>query len=224
MDITIEWAGDDAEVRWLPADGELEIQPSLSPIELAGDFSACVASGGVARFNGIGQRVDGVFRRCFFLCRDQQNGRWVAASPHVDLQGAPNFRDYGGYLTAQGRQVAWGKLFRSGQLASLTDIDAVSIRQLDIGLVFDFRQDSEQLREPSRFAHGAVQGQGWLSDRLASGAFQDFPNPIRVALSAYTSINFCRLFRMAKKPFHVRESSISTEIEYGSVRLRISAG
>ena len=155
MDITIEWAGDDAEVRWLPADGELEIQPSLSPIELAGDFSACVASGGVARFSGIGQRVDGVFRRCFFLCRDQQNGRWVAASPHVDLQGAPNFRDYGGYLTAQGRQVAWGKLFRSGQLASLTDIDAVSIRQLDIGLVFDFRQDSEQLREPSRFAHGA---------------------------------------------------------------------
>ena len=34
------------------------------------------------------------------------------------MQGTPNFRDFGGYRTADGRQVKWGFLFRSGQLSA----------------------------------------------------------------------------------------------------------
>lgn len=154
MDIVVEWFDNNAEVRF-PTDQLMEIQPSWSPNEPVGHFAMQVVSGGVAHFDAIGQQVDGVFRRCFFLCRLRDGGQWVAASPHVVLQGTPNFRDYGGHLTTTGRQVAWGKLYRSGRLASLTDTDVASFRQLGIDMVFDFRQESEQAGDPSRFPVGA---------------------------------------------------------------------
>ena len=37
--------------------------------------------------------------------------RWLA------LEGSRNFRDLGGYETADGRAVRWGRMFRSGSLA-----------------------------------------------------------------------------------------------------------
>lgn len=155
MDVTVEWLGGAAEVRWSPANKSLLIQPSWSPVDIVGNFEARELSGGVASFSAISPSVDGVLRRCFFHCRDASGRRWVAANPHVALEGTPNFRDYGGYLTSEGRQVAWGNLFRSGQLASLTEGDVASFRDLGIGVVFDFRQESEQQRDPSRFLAGA---------------------------------------------------------------------
>ena len=39
---------------------------------------------------------------------------------HVPLAGASNFRDFGGYPAAGGRQVRWGRLYRSDRLSELT--------------------------------------------------------------------------------------------------------
>jgi len=39
------------------------------------------------------------------------------------LQGQPNFRDIGGYLTSDGRKVKQGIVFRSGELPRLTEND-----------------------------------------------------------------------------------------------------
>ncbi len=41
----------------------------------------------------------------------------------VPLQGGSNFRDLGGYRTADGRLVRRGTVFRSAHLGSLTDED-----------------------------------------------------------------------------------------------------
>ena len=41
----------------------------------------------------------------------------------IPLDGAPNFRDLGGYPTVDGRRVRWGQVYRSGDLAQLTDTD-----------------------------------------------------------------------------------------------------
>ena len=38
-----------------------------------------------------------------------------------DFPSAPNFRDLGGYAAGVGRRVRHGVLYRSGQLAKLTD-------------------------------------------------------------------------------------------------------
>ena len=68
----------------------------------------------------------------------------------VPLDGGINFRDLGGYVSRDGRHVKWGKLFRCGHLAELSDEDLVSLRALGIHRVHDFRREEEQRRMPSR--------------------------------------------------------------------------
>ena len=60
------------------------------------------------------------------------------------LEGAPNFRELGGYRTTSGHTVRTGRLFRSGHLAQLTDRDLLTFARLGIRTVVDFRPRSEQ--------------------------------------------------------------------------------
>lgn len=75
--------------------------------------------------------------------------------PRIPLNGTPNFRDFGGYHNRTGRRVKRGALFRSGHLSALTSADLNAVGELDIRLVFDFREEPERLREPSLFPPGA---------------------------------------------------------------------
>ena len=69
---------------------------------------------------------------------------------HVPLEGSPNFRDFGGYQTVDGRRVRWGHLYRSGQLSRLSARDVDTLAGLKLDLVCDFRREEEQLNDPSR--------------------------------------------------------------------------
>jgi protein-tyrosine phosphatase len=69
---------------------------------------------------------------------------------HVGLEGAPNFRDLGGYATEDGRSVRWGLFYRSDHLAHLTDRDLERLAGLGIRLVCDFRGPDERAEEPDR--------------------------------------------------------------------------
>ena len=66
----------------------------------------------------------------------------------LGLQGASNFRDLGGYLGADGKRVVWRKLFRSDNLARLTDADADAILCLDVRRSYDFRGLDERAATP----------------------------------------------------------------------------
>jgi protein-tyrosine phosphatase len=68
----------------------------------------------------------------------------------VALEGALNWRDLGGYPTADGRVTKWDRIFRSDGLDQLTDADLDVIAQLGIKLVIDFRVDREVDQNPSR--------------------------------------------------------------------------
>ena len=69
---------------------------------------------------------------------------------HLHMQGAPNFRDLGGYATEDGHAVRWGLLFRSDNLSQLTDADLERFETLGIRLVCDFRAKDEREAEPDR--------------------------------------------------------------------------
>src|SRR5262245_40495226 len=69
---------------------------------------------------------------------------------HLALEGAPNFRDLGGYATADGHHVKWGLFYRSDNLAHLTDADLARLTSLGIKLVCDFRSAPEKQAEPDR--------------------------------------------------------------------------
>lgn len=62
---------------------------------------------------------------------------------HVPLAGQSNFRDLGGYATADGREVKWGMVYRAGELNELTEDDVVMLGQLGIKTVVDLRSTQE---------------------------------------------------------------------------------
>ncbi len=81
----------------------------------------------------------------------------VAAPAHtrvLPLQGGRNFRDLGGYRTADGRTVKWGLLYRSGQMHDLTPADYVTLQKLGIRTVCDFRDTAERTKEPTLWPAG----------------------------------------------------------------------
>lgn len=73
---------------------------------------------------------------------------------YIRLRGAPNFRDFGGYHTRDGRYVPQRKLFRSDMLAGLTPEDFGQVAGLGIRLVCDLRGALEREREPTPWPAG----------------------------------------------------------------------
>jgi protein-tyrosine phosphatase len=63
---------------------------------------------------------------------------------HLDLAGASNFRDLGGYRASDGRRVRWRQLFRSNHLGNVTDGDVEILRGLGLKNAFDFRGTEER--------------------------------------------------------------------------------
>jgi protein-tyrosine phosphatase len=72
------------------------------------------------------------------------------------LTGATNFRDLGGLPVAGGRRVRHGRIYRSNNLARLTDDDVSTIEGLGLRTVVDLRTEAERLRNPTRGLWDAV--------------------------------------------------------------------
>ena len=63
----------------------------------------------------------------------------------MQLDGAQNVRDLGGYRTTHGREVARGVVFRGDALSQLTPADVVTLGGLGLRTVVDFRLPGEVL-------------------------------------------------------------------------------
>ncbi len=61
----------------------------------------------------------------------------------VALGGPVNFRDLGGYPAADGRRVAWGRLYRSDSLHHLVSGDGPLLHERGLATAIDFRADDE---------------------------------------------------------------------------------
>jgi protein-tyrosine phosphatase len=63
---------------------------------------------------------------------------------HLNLAGASNFRDLGGYPGKDGRTVRWRQIYRSNHLGHLTGADIELLRPLGLKNAFDFRGTEER--------------------------------------------------------------------------------
>lgn len=74
-----------------------------------------------------------------------------ASTDQPPLSGLKVFRDLGGTVTADGRRIRSGRIFRSGDLSALTPADLDRLRALGIRLVCDLRSEFERSARPSQW-------------------------------------------------------------------------
>jgi len=106
--------------------------------------------------------------RHYFEVVPQDGPAAITAKRRVRLQGSVNFRDLGGYETADGRRVKWGHIFRSDSLARLTDNDLERLRRLGLKVVCDLRSPNEAANQPDRLPDESVE---YLHLPVFDGAF-----------------------------------------------------
>ncbi|MGD8786782.1 MAG: tyrosine-protein phosphatase [Phycisphaerales bacterium] len=78
------------------------------------------------------------------------------AERFLPLERAENFRDIGGYRTADGRSVKWGLIYRTDKLSLLTDADLDYLADLQLKMVVDFRGQDEIDSEPDRLPSSVI--------------------------------------------------------------------
>ena len=141
------WREPDGEyhIEWEAShpDTQVTVEPLAEGSGLEAHYSE--PTGRRARLSGLPPAT-----RHFFRVRDQHGNEVLLPERRLGMQGTPNFRDFGGYRTVDGRQVKWGYLYRSGQLATLSDQDLALLASLELDLVCDFRRTEEQQSDPSR--------------------------------------------------------------------------
>ncbi len=141
------WREPDGEyhVEWQSTapDTRVRVEPLAS--EAGPDLHVVEQDGSRARLRGLPPTS-----RHYFRVSDQHGNEAVLPERRLGMQGTPNFRDFGGYPTVDGRRVKWGYLFRSGQLSSLSERDVDLLASLELDLVCDFRRMEEQESDPSR--------------------------------------------------------------------------
>ncbi len=69
---------------------------------------------------------------------------------YIEFQKVLNFRDLGGIRTQDGKQIKWGKIYRSGKLHKLRPEEFESLKDMDIATVIDLRTDGEVEEDPDR--------------------------------------------------------------------------
>ena len=68
----------------------------------------------------------------------------------MDVDGVINFRDMGGYHTANGQRVRTGLLYRAGALGDITEKGMAQLQELDIKLICDLRSEEEEVAAPDK--------------------------------------------------------------------------
>ena len=94
--------------------------------------------------------------RWYFALVPDRGAPLVVADRSLHLSTAANFRDAGGYRTADGHWVRSGLIYRSNGLEHLTDGELEEIEHLGIKLVCDLRTAEEAARGPDRLPAGVA--------------------------------------------------------------------
>lgn len=135
-------------ISWeVEGDGEpaVRILVSDSPMAERLEPLTTVSGRSEAVLEGFSRR----WRHYFHVVAGQGPGV-VVAERLVPLEGALNFRDLGGYRTADGGHLRWGHIFRADSLAKLSTDDWEHLAAVGLRSVVDFRRSPEIESAPTR--------------------------------------------------------------------------
>ena len=133
-----------------------------------------------------------------------------AAHRLLQFEGITNFRDLGGYKTADNRSVKWGNLYRSGSFDKTSRSDLKALESLKLSTLVDFRSSIEKEEEPSVLPEptgfrvveiptlddGNKAMVGEIMERIESGNFEGFdPNAAMLEANRQFASTFTPQFR-----------------------------
>ena len=147
LDVTVERENDNSLfINWGSVEKSVQVYWSTFPegIEENGQLLTIVTDASSVTIKDPNPAM-----RVYFRLVTNKGERITVAERRLPLQGAFNFRDLGGYETKDGRVVKWGKLYRSEELAGLTEEDIRYIHNSGLKTVCDYRTDFEVNHKPN---------------------------------------------------------------------------
>ena len=154
-------AGGDWLIRWRQPAGHVAVYASDDPDLTTGGWPLTVERAANNELRVPNLAIDAAVGgpssavRPYFLL-ELDGHRHIIAERTLPLTGESNFRDVGGYRTADGHTVRWGRVYRAGSLAELTEADVAYLGRLGLRLSCDLRSPAEMENHPDRLPPGAV--------------------------------------------------------------------
>jgi len=93
-------------------------------------------------------------QRYYFVVVLNGKEKAVVSERKLPFKGQANFRDLGGIVTADGKKVRWGMVYRSGDLSMFMSSDQAYFQSLQVQLVVDFRSEEEVASAPDKLPEG----------------------------------------------------------------------
>ena len=84
----------------------------------------------------------------------------IISNRHFNFKKVLNFRDVGGIRTADGKQIKWGRIYRSGKLEKLKPQEFDAMKALNIKTVVDLRTVGEVAHAPDNIPSN--EGMDWV--------------------------------------------------------------
>lgn len=147
LDVKVERENDNTlSIKWGSVEESVHVYWSICPeaIEENGQLLTIVTDASAVTIEDPNPDM-----RVYFRLVTNKGERITVAERRLSLQGAFNFRDLGGYETKDRRVVKWGKLYRSEELAGLTEEDICYIHNLGLKTICDYRTDFEVQHKPN---------------------------------------------------------------------------
>lgn len=88
-------------------------------------------------------------KRIYFILHKEGKSPLIFGERTLPITGLNNFRDFGGYVGANGKRVKWGQLYRSNHLHGLKPDAQQYITALKIKTIIDYRSDNEIKTSPN---------------------------------------------------------------------------
>lgn len=116
---------------------------------------------------------DNMSRKYFRLTFNDKYNLIIGARSAV-MDSVQNLRDLGGYPSTKGKRVKWGKVFRSGDLGSLSEWDSIRLDNLGIKTIIDLRTNKEVMERPVKYSKADI-----INIPISIGELANAPQRIR---------------------------------------------